>query len=393
MYTNESLNIPAGMRDWLPPEAGEKRCLINKLLDTMFLWGYEEVASPLLEHYAVLTRGEPHQAPDNLYKLIERDGSILALRPEMTTPIARMIGSKMTGEPPWRLMYGGEVFRYEPVQAGRLRAFHQVGVELIGEKGPQADSEVLALACCCLKTSGMENFTVSLGHMGVLNGLLESLAWEEQTLAEVRSLVLEKDFVGLHHLLERLGLVPARREEIVNLLTQPYTPEDLQGLIPKLPAAIRPALHELVLVSSLLAVYGYTPYLQIDLSTLRSQTYYTGMVFEIYTKGIGYPIGGGGRYDQLLCKFGRDYPSTGFALGIERMMLGKPVGKKSVKPIYLAAEEGKRQGLFDEATRLREEGRRVLMETRVLTKEEAELQAQKAGAELLFLRGEKKNGR
>jgi len=382
--------IPAGMRDWLPPEAGEKRLLINTLLDNIAQWGYQEISSPLLEYYQVFNKNEAGAGPDNLYKLIERDGSILVLRPEMTIPIARIIGGKMQGNQPWRLMYGEEVFRYELVQAGRQREFNQVGVELIGERGPEADSEVLALAISSLRRIGIEKFTISLGHMGVLNGLLESLSWEKSLLDELRTLILEKDFVGLHQLLEKAGLEETKKEELLKLLTRPLSVNDLKSIIPGLSGGIQAALQEIESIIALLDVYGYSQYIQIDLSTLRSLDYYTGMVFEIYTVGIGYPIGGGGRYDNLLRQYGKDYPATGFALGIERILLSLPPKLESKKHILLVgdATAGLAGGdLFNKAESLRREGKNVILELKQMTKGQALELAEKLGAELLLWQG------
>lgn len=381
--------IPAGMRDWLPPEAGEKRILINTLLDNIAQWGYQEVSSPLLEYYQVFNKNEAGAGPDNLYKLIERDGSILVLRPEMTIPIARIIGSKMPGSQPWRLMYGEEVFRYELVQAGRQREFNQVGVELIGESGPEADSEILALAISSLRRIGIEKFTVSLGHMGVLNGLLESLSWEKPLLDELRTLILEKDFVGLHQLLETAGL-EENKEELLKLITQPLSIRELKGIIPRVSGGIQAALQEIESIIEMLDSYGYSQYIQVDLSTLRSLDYYTGMVFEIYTVGIGYPIGGGGRYDNLLCQYGQDYPATGFALGIERIMLSLRPKKDSNKPVLLVGDPAAGLtgwDLFNKAESLRRDGKNVILELKKLTKEQASKLAEKTGAELLLWQG------
>lgn len=387
--------IPAGMRDWLPPEAGEKRALINSLLKNIALWGYQELSTPLLEYYQVLSKGEATSGPDNLYKLIERDGSILALRPEMTIPIARIIGCKMPGNPPWRLMYGEEVFRYELVQAGRQRGFSQVGVELIGEKGPEADSEVLAMAISSLKCIGLDKFTVSLGHMGVLNGLLDSLSWEKPLLDELRNLILEKDFVGLHQLLDSAGLDDYQKVGMLDLLTQPLSATDLKELISRFSGEIQAALLEISNVIEVLDIYGLSKYIQVDLSTLRSQDYYTGMVFEIYTAGIGYPIGGGGRYDNLLCQFGHDYPATGFALGIERLLLSLPQKSGQMKPILLVGDITKdieRPELINKANSLRTEGKPIILELKQLTKEQAEKLAIEIEADLLFWQGRKENG-
>lgn len=394
MYMENNWTIPAGMRDWLPPEAGEKRTLVNYLLQTMSLWGYREIATPVLEQFQVLTKGESRSGPDYLYKLIERDGSILVLRPEMTTPIARVVGTKIKGNPPWRLMYGAEVFRYEDIQAGRWREFSQAGVELIGQSGPEADSEVLALAIELLQTIGLEQFTVSLGHTGILRGLLESLSWDERALDEVRNLILEKEFAGLYHFLERAGLDTVKCEELVGLFTQPLTLQDINRLLSRLPSGMQEALAETERIISLVDSYGYGSHLQVDLSTLRSQAYYTGMVFEIYTAGIGYPIGGGGRYDRLLQHFGRDCPATGFALGVERLLLSLTLKKRDEKVMLLAgADPGGNHinAVLKKAKELRDKGKAVIAELRSLSREQAEELAREKGAELIWYREAEKD--
>ena len=321
MTKKTKLNIPQGMRDWLPGEASRKRELINQLLAHISLWGYEEINTPMLEYYQVLQPDGNWEGAAQIYKFIDRNGEILALRPEMTLPIARVISSKLPQNYPWRLMYGGEVFRYEEIQTGKQREFSQVGVELIGAVGAEADSEILALAVESLRASGLDNFTISLGHTGILKGLLESLAWEETQLKQVRTLILEKDFVGLNKYLMSAGIKADKVKQLVGILTCQLTTEDLEKEWRNLPRGIAIALADLREIIRLLKVYDYESYIQVDFSTLRSQEYYTGMVFEIYTPGIGYPIGGGGRYDQLLQNWGNNCPATGFALGVDRILL------------------------------------------------------------------------
>lgn len=378
-------NIPSGMRDWLKGEAKKKRILTNGLLEFLESWGYQEVTTPILEYYQVLVQGESGSEPDQLYKLIDRDGSILALRPELTTPIARVVSSKIQGKPPWRLMYGGEVFRYEDIQAGKQRQFAQVGVELIGQKGPEADGEILALAIEALRKLGLEKFKVSLGHTGVLGGILQSLSGNEQEVKKARNLILEKDFVGLQHLLEKTGLEKASVDGLMDLLTKPLNPEKITGLT-ALPAQIAEALEEIASIWQTVENYGYGTYIQVDLSTLRHQTYYTGMVFEIYTLGIGYPIGGGGRYDHLLCRFGKDYPATGFALGMERLLLSLPEKEEGTKQVLLACgQPGARRQLTQRAYAMREAGCRVIADQRTMTKEEAARLAEEKNAQLCYI--------
>jgi ATP phosphoribosyltransferase regulatory subunit len=351
----------------------------------MATWGYTEIATPLLEYYQTLVQGEEGLTQDQLYKLIDRDGSILALRPELTTPIARVVSSKIEGSPPWRLMYGAEVFRYEDVQTGRQREFSQAGAELIGQEGPEADGEILALAIETLKAQGLERFTVSIGHMGVLQGLLQSLTCEENQLRAVRHLVLEKDFVGLSELLGKAGLAEEKWKAVVDLLTRPLDIHNLPLENSSLPGEILTALGDLQQIVQLIGLYGYESYIQVDLSTLRAQEYYTGMVFEVYTAGIGYPIGGGGRYDHLLHRFGHSYPATGFALGVDRLLLSLAQKEKKSELFLVAGEE---PGLvLKKAQALRVEGKKVIAELRRITEQEAKLLSREKEAQLVWLGG------
>ena len=389
MPNKTKLNIPQGMRDWLPGEANRKRELVNQLLEQISLWGYEEINTPLLEYYQVLLPdGNCWEGVDQVYKLIDRNGGILALRPEMTLPIARVISSKLPPDYPWRLMYGGEVFRYEEIQTGKQREFCQVGVELIGAVGAEADSEILALAVEALRATGLDNFTISLGHTGILKGLLESLAWEETQLKQVRTLILEKDFVGLNNYLMSAGIKADKVKQLVGILTCQLTTEDLEKEWRDLPQGIARALADLREIIHLLKVYDYDRYIQVDFSTLRSQEYYTGMVFEIYTPGIGYPIGGGGRYDQLLHNWGNNCPATGFALGVDRILLSLLSGEKEQKE---SEKEKEKRFLFagndaaaviTQALQWRKKGKKVITEISGITRSEAAKLALKKGAAL-----------
>lgn len=399
MVRGNNFHIPPGMRDWLPGEACRKREAVNRMLKAISLWGYEEINTPLMEYYQVLLPGENLSGSDQLYKLTDRDGRILALRSEMTTPIARVISSKLPDDYPQRLMYGGEVFRYEEIQTGKQREFCQVGVELIGEKGPEADSEVLAIAIEALQAVGLKDFTISLGHTGVLKSLSENFTGNETQLNEVRNLLLEKDFVGLGSCLSAVGMKKEKVERILGFLTRQFSASDLEQLqrnpdqgqtnqeerqedlppeLAEVFAGLRQTIHYLKL-------YGYEHNIQVDLSTLRSQEYYTGMVFEIYTPGIGYPIGGGGRYDELLRYFGKDCAATGFALGVERILLSLPQditekaeGQEQASFVLVAGTDSGK--VMERARQLRMTGRRVITEAEGLTRSQAEERAEGKGA-------------
>src|SRR5579883_3283977 len=179
---------PPGTRDLLPDEASRSREVVDAVLGLLRRWGYREVVTPTLEYLDVLVRGEGTEAADRLFKLIDRGGELLALRPEMTTPVARLVATQLRHEPlPIRLAYAGQVFRGGEPGAGRLREFPQVGCELVGADSPEADAEIVALAVEALRAAGVGQFSLSVGHGGFLRSLLEGLGVSEEEMGHGRA--------------------------------------------------------------------------------------------------------------------------------------------------------------------------------------------------------------
>ena len=174
--------IPTGTRDLLPDETARVRQVATGVLECMRGWGYREVTTPTLEYLDVLVLGEGSAAGDQLFKLVDRGGEILALRPEMTTSVARLVATRLRTAPlPLRLAYAGQVFRWREAGSGRLREFPQVGCELIGAGSLEADAEIVALAVEALAAAGVGQFSISLGHVGFLRGLLAGLTCPSPT--------------------------------------------------------------------------------------------------------------------------------------------------------------------------------------------------------------------
>lgn len=319
------LQIPIGVKDVLPGEAWKKRNLENALVNLFQLWGYQEVTTPTFEYYEVVREeGGPEE---QLFKFIDREGRILALRPDMTTPIARLVTTHLRNAAlPNRLFYTGSVFRYESIQTGRQREFSQAGVELIGAQGIGADAEVIALACEALLACPLRQFRLGIGQVQVTKGLIEQLTADMAGLTEVKQAVINKDFVALENILERQGCTAEQRRRLLGLATLHGGREVLKKarkLVddPKVIAVI----DNLEQVYDTLQKYGLEQYIFFDFSILRDFDYYTGIVFEGYVPGLGYPVCGGGRYDRLLGKFGFNCPAVGFALGLERVLLAQNV--------------------------------------------------------------------
>lgn len=364
MKVNLERKIPPGVRDILPEEAGRKRQIENQLGQAFGSWGYREVLTPTFEYYDALVMGGLDQE-DNLYKFLDRQGKLLALRPDMTTPIARMVATRLKDCGfPQRLCYFSNAFSYADPQMGRQREFFQAGVELIGLPPGEADGEVIALAVEALKGVGLRKFRIHVGQIDVFNGLMEELGLAEEDQVRVKQAISAKNYVGLEELLLGLGCTLEQKETVVRITSicggQGELAQALQLTSnPRAVAAIK-NLHEIFVT---LEMYGVTEYVMVDLGVLRGFDYYTGMVFEGYSSELGFPICGGGRYDGLLAKFGFECPATGFALGIDRIYLAlnkhQQVPLESPLDYIIVYQRANLGQAITKATELRQQGLRV----------------------------------
>jgi len=314
------MNIPKGLNDLLPGEVLKRRLLENRISKIFTQWGYQEIITPTFEFYEILAKGAGSIMKKEMIKFFDREGNIIAFRPEMTTSIARVASTKMQLElKPSRLYYIGNVFRYGD-KVGNQREFCQAGVELIGINSKEADAEIIALAVESLKNSGLREFFIDIGHINLFNGIMQSIKVEEKRKQEIKNAILNKDFVLLEKILSFEEIKDKEKEFILRIPTLRGGKEILieaeKMIKNKLSLS---ALKEIEEVYNLLRDYGLEKYILIDLGIIRNYDYYTGIIFEGYTDYLGFPVCGGGRYDNLCSKFGENLPSTGFALGIERL--------------------------------------------------------------------------
>lgn len=389
---DEVFGIPYGTRDFLPAEAREKRALESLLAEGFARWGYDEIVTPAFEFLDTLTLGNGRRIEPYMFKFFDRQNRTLALRHEMTTPIARVVASRMRdAKTPLKLFYLSPVYRYEQAQAGRQCEFYQAGVEFMGSGSEAADAEILALAIDSMKRAGLKNFQVCLGEVEFIHGLMQELHLEEKVQEEIRAVLEAHDLVGLRALTERESFSESAREA---LLSVPLLHGGME-ILEKAQKMVtneqsRRALENLRAIYRFLDVYGMTEYVRFDLGVIRDFGYYTGMVFEAYTPGLGFPLCGGGRYDRLLSDFGRACPATGFALGIERIMLAlerenlkTPAQQKDV---YISYAAQKREDAIRLAMERREAGAIVeLAPMEEMREEAAQRQTAKGYRELVYL--------
>jgi ATP phosphoribosyltransferase regulatory subunit len=313
--------VPPGVQCFLGEEARRRRRLEERVVSVFEGWAYEEIIPPLFD-YADVFAG-PALAP-RTYTFVGRDGSLLALRPDFTSLLAKIAAGRLADRPaPLRLYYSGEVLRYEPPKAGRQSELHQMGLEHLGGVGPAADAEALAIAAECLDAVGAADWVLAVGHVGVFHGLVAGLALEADVLERLRERVEAKDGAGVREVLAAAGVAPAARDalaELTGLAGGVDVIGEAAAAFASWPAAAG-ALGELRAIVDALAAAGLGARLAIDLGEVRGLDYYTGFVFRAYARGLGFEVGSGGRYDTLLARFGRPLPAVGFMFGLDRLAL------------------------------------------------------------------------
>jgi ATP phosphoribosyltransferase regulatory subunit len=295
--------IPSGTRDVLPDELRELRAITEGIRGVLDARGYGEVATPALEYEEVLVRGDA-AAADPAYKLFDEHGDVLALRSDMTIPIARVVATRYpTAELPLRFCYFQHAYRSVQPKRGQPREMLQAGVELVGAPGPEGTAEALLVLCEALEAAGLENWRVGLGDASLYPRLLDRVGVPEGARAQILHELVTRDYVGLAREVEAFGapelLELPQRRGAADILDFPEA-DGLAALHALLPGRVAGRMI-------------------FDLGLTRPLSYYTGAVFEVYDAALGAPLGGGGRYDDLLGRFGRPLPACGWALDVERL--------------------------------------------------------------------------
>jgi ATP phosphoribosyltransferase regulatory subunit len=320
-------------------EARRRRKIERTAISVFEGWDYEEIIPPLFDYADVFT-GEA--LSPKTYSFVGRDGSVLALRPDFTSLLAKIAAGRLRERPaPIRLYYSGEVVRYEPPKAGRQSELFQMGLEHLGGDPRTADAEVLAIAAECLERLGVEGFVLTLGHVGVFTGLLAGTKLDEARLKALRERVEAKDVDGIRRALAGASLPPEAGRALERLATLAGGLEVLDEAAETLagcPAAVE-AVSELRTVAAALVGAGLSSHVAVDLGEVRGLDYYTGLVFRVFAPGLGFEVGGGGRYDTLLARFGRPLPAVGFMLGLDRVALLLARQSGEPEPAPAAAEK------------------------------------------------------
>jgi histidyl-tRNA synthetase len=370
-----------GMRDFLPEEAKIMRFIEEKARKTAKLYGYREIITPVVESYELVAAKAGEEVRARMYAFEDLGGRKVALRPEFTASVARLVATTMRNEPkPLRLFCVGSLYRYDEPQKGRFREFWQSNFELMGSEKPEADAEVLLLTNTFMKAVGLRNYAFKVGHVGVLRNILSQEGIEEDTQNRIMQLMDKKQYeealaivkeakVSEKCLKTLQKLVTIKGSNTISIL------EEMAKLVKDYGAA-SDAVKNLEEILKLARESAKELDITVDAGFARGLEYYTGMIFEVYVPELDIALAGGGRYDKLVELFGGEpTPAVGVAHGIDRIMLAMQEQK-----ITLAAEEEKKvmiipvnESLNNEALRisemLRSEG--ITVETEVMRRKVA----------------------
>lgn len=314
-----NLSTPRGFRDVLPEEALWREQIVQAVGRCFADAGYLPVETPVLEERDLLAATDA--SAEDTFRLFDSDGSFLMLRPDVTLPVARMVSTRLRGqEGPFRLRYNAPVFRESDPLRGQERQFTQLGVELIDERGLEADAEVLLLMARALEAAGLTGYVVALGSVRPLDALLAASGMDEEWCQRVRDLCHRCDLIGLDATVSdaRDALAPAVARALCALprLRGDQAVGRAQELLDAC-GCTDCGLDELDALARRARQAGLAGTVSVDLSVMGAFGYYTGMVIEAYVPGMGQRLGQGGRYDKVFERFGKARPAAGFALSLD----------------------------------------------------------------------------
>ncbi len=313
---------PAGFRDVLSDEACMRERIARDVQACFAARGYLPIETPTLEVMDVMRAGG--RMPGSPFKFFDASGDLLAMRPDVTLQVARMCATRLAGQPgPFRFRYMQRVFREaEGRMQAQAREMTQIGVECIGEAGPQADAEVVELMAEALELAGARGCKLALATVGVLRALLAasgaSAQWTEQVLAAFHA----SNFVEVDRLTGEAAAVPPVFAAAIRALPRirggREAVEEVRALVA--PLGCEDGLDDFARTCDLLAEAGLADRILVDFSVMSSFDYYTGIVFEAYAPELGTPLGSGGRYDNMIGSYGESRPAAGFAFSLEQAM-------------------------------------------------------------------------
>lgn len=359
------VHTPEGVRDIYGDEK-ERKTIVERLLrEKIKGYGYRDIQTPTFEYFDVFSKEVGTTPSKELYKFFDKEGNTLVLRPDFTPSIARCAAKYFLDENvPIRFCYQGNTFTNLSSLQGKLKEVTQMGAELIGDGSVQADAEMIAMTIEALYHAGLSDFQISIGNLEYFKGICAEAGLDEETELSLREYISGKNFFGAEELLESISVAPEDREALLKV-SELFGPADILQTAKAAVSNSRSqgAVERLEKVYQVLCEYGVEKYISFDLGMLSKYNYYTGIIFKGYTYGVGDAIVKGGRYDNLLSRFGKDAPAIGFMIVVDDLLAAmnrQGVIISSMEPcvrIYYTESNFKEQ--LKQAKIMRGEGRHV----------------------------------
>ena len=325
--------IPRGTRDFTPEQMHKHQTTLNNIRTTFHLFSYEEIQTPTFENLELFTAKSGDSIIEELYNFTDKGGRELALRPELTAPVMRFYIEQLQMLPkPLKLFYTGNCFRYDRPQKGRYREFWQAGCELIGPNTPEAHAELIALAYTIFQHLKLENIVVNIGNLTIINALFTKLDITDEQKTHLLPLIDKEMFEDLYTALIDFNKTEQQAHHFITLL-ETTDKKTLQDALTKHPEALQQLEHTSTLLTFLQDNFNIKK-CQLKLSIVRGLEYYHGMVFEIEAPQLGAEkqLCGGGVYELIKLFGGRETPTSGFAIGVDRTILAMDTENISQPP-------------------------------------------------------------
>lgn len=322
VMSRKLVHTPEGVRDIYGDEKAKKTVVERLLHEKIQSCGYRDIQTPTFEFFDVFSKEVGTTPSKELYKFFDKEGNTLVLRPDFTPSIARCAAKYFMDEDvPIRFCYQGNTFTNTSNLQGKLKEVTQMGAELIGDDSVQADAEMIAMTIEALYHAGLSDFQISIGNLEYFKGICAEAGLDEETELELRDYISGKNYFGAEELLDRIHVKKKNKELLLKV-------SDLFGTVSILEEAKKAvsnersenAIERLEKVYQVLCDYGVEKYVSFDLGMLSKYNYYTGIIFKGYTYGVGDAIVKGGRYDNLLGRFGKDAAAIGFVIVVDDLL-------------------------------------------------------------------------
>ena len=361
------LHTPEGVRDVYGKEYEHKLHIEQRIKEQISLYGYQDIQTPTFEFFDVFSKEIGTTSSRELYKFFDKDGNTLVLRPDFTPSMARCAAKYFIDEKvPLRFCYSGNTFTNNSNLQGKLKEVTQMGVELIHDDSVEADGEIIALVIESLLRAGLKDFQISIGQIEYFKGLCEQAGLDEETELSLREFISGKNIFGAEELLESKGVGAAQRDILLKatdlfgdttILQQAGEQVDNERSLA--------ALRRLERLYQVLQIYGVEKYVSFDLGMLSKYHYYTGIIFKGYAYGVGDAIVKGGRYDNLLSKFGKNAPAIGFCIVIDDLLQAlirqNAIQEQNEESITILFDQDTYAQCVGKAKSLRGQGKKVVL--------------------------------